>query len=228
MSNQVWRGGVRRWLRGDRGQKNLDRSGFRWYVASVNLVKRAAVSLSVLLAVLWYTAPAVRSESIDERLYRTIHEDWQSPFMDDFMKGVSTLGSAEVGLAVTAALQAFGNESVRNTGKLSFVSLVGASAVTSVMKCAVNRDRPDSEPHSRCDSSFPSGHATGSFAIASVVGAKHSSLRIPVYLLASTIAVSRVYLGRHYPSDVLAGAAIGLCSGWLVIKYEQVVLDFHI
>jgi undecaprenyl-diphosphatase len=224
MSNLVRRG----WCRGDRDEKYLDRSGFRWYVANVNSVKRVAVSLSVLLVALWYTAPAVRCESIDERLYRTIHEDWQSPFMDDFMKGASSLGNAEVGLAVTAALQAFGNQSVRNTGKLSFVSLVGASAVTSVIKCAVNRDRPDGEAHSRCGSSFPSGHATGSFAIASVVGARHSSLRIPIYLLASTIAVSRVYLGRHYPSDVLAGAAIGLCSGWLVIKNEQVVLDFHI
>ncbi len=209
-------------------EKGLDRSGFRWYVATVDFVKRAAVSASILLAALWCTAPAGRCESIDQRLYRAIHEDWQSPFMDDLMKGASTLGNAEVGLAVTAALQAFGNEDVRKTGKLSFVSLVGASAVTSVIKCAANRDRPDDEPHSRCDSSFPSGHATGSFAIASVVGARHSSLRIPVYLLASTIAVSRVYLGRHYPSDILAGAAIGLCSGWLVIKNEQAVLDFHL
>jgi membrane-associated phospholipid phosphatase len=143
------------------------------------------------------------------------------------MEGATHVGSSESGLVITALLLAFGNEKARDTGKLAFVSLTGASFATSGLKFAVNRSRPDEAVHDRFNSSFPSGHATGAFAMASVVGAKYSSLRFPAYMLASTIALSRVYLGRHYPSDVLAGAGIGLCAGWLVIKNEDWILDFR-
>jgi undecaprenyl-diphosphatase len=63
--------------------------------------------------------------------------------------------------------------------------------------------------------SFPSGHAAQAFAIAVVVGTGYPRLAVPVYLLASIVSLSRVVVGVHYPSDVLAGAAIGLLSGVL-------------
>ena len=190
--------------------------------------KRRLTVLTMVVAVSFiFTARRAGGESIDQSLYRTIHEDWQSPVLDPVMKGASRLGSAEGGLILSALFLTVGDEKARDTGKLMFFSLVGASAVTSGLKFVVNRERPDGEEYDRLNSSFPSGHATGAFAVASVVGSKYSSMRIPVYLLASTVALSRVYLGRHYPSDVLAGAGIGLCAGWLVTKNERFVLDFH-
>ena len=185
------------------------------------------ILLSVLCAGLVSAAHTARAESVDQALYRIVHEDWQSPILDPVMEGASRLGSAEGGLIVSALLRTVGNEKARDTGKLMFYSLVGASAFTSGLKFVVNRDRPDETDHDRFNSSFPSGHATGAFAMASVAGARYGSLRIPVYLLASTVAFSRVYLGRHYPSDVLVGAGIGLCAGWLVMKNEQWILDLH-
>lgn len=190
--------------------------------------KRHLTVLALVLAIgLSSAARHADAESIDQSLYRTIHEDWQSPVLDPVMKGASRLGSAESGLVISALVLTVGDEKARDTGKLMFFSLVGASAVTAGLKYAVNRERPDGEEHDRLNSSFPSGHATGAFAMASVAGAKYSSLRIPVYLLASTVALSRVYLGRHYPTDVLAGAGIGLCTGWLVIKNERFMLNLH-
>ena len=68
--------------------------------------------------------------------------------------------------------------------------------------------------------SFPSGHAATAFAAAVAVGLVHPRLRRPLLALATIVAISRVYLGVHYLSDVLAGAALGAAFGlaavWVV------------
>jgi undecaprenyl-diphosphatase len=61
-------------------------------------------------------------------------------------------------------------------------------------------------PHS---GSFPSGHATAAFACATVLAWRAPRLALPAFALAAAIACSRVYVGVHWPLDVLGGAALG-------------------
>jgi undecaprenyl-diphosphatase len=59
------------------------------------------------------------------------------------------------------------------------------------------------------DFSFPSGHALHAFASATLIAAHFPALAPPAFVLAGLIALSRVFLAVHYPSDVVAGAALG-------------------
>jgi membrane-associated phospholipid phosphatase len=67
--------------------------------------------------------------------------------------------------------------------------------------------------------SLPSGHATTAFAAAVAIGALYPRARIPMWIFAATIALSRVVLAAHYPSDVLAGAAVGAAGALLVRRW---------
>ena len=90
-----------------------------------------------------------------------------------------------------------------------------------VVKRTVGRQRPLIEEHpplARAPSklSFPSAHATSSLAAATAIGRVEPRARPPAYALAAAVCVGRPYLGMHYPSDVLAGAALGALLGALV------------
>lgn len=101
-------------------------------------------------------------------------------------------------------------------------ALVGPVAVglNYAVKAGVRRERPAIEGHpplARAPSklSFPSAHATSSLAAATALGRVEPRARGPLFALAGGICLSRPYLGMHYPSDVLAGAALGLLIGAL-------------
>ncbi len=67
--------------------------------------------------------------------------------------------------------------------------------------------------------SFPSGHAAGVFALAVLAGLRWPRLRLPTLLGAGLASLSRVYLGHHYPSDVVAGAILGTALALVIYGY---------
>jgi undecaprenyl-diphosphatase len=86
-----------------------------------------------------------------------------------------------------------------------------ADVTAYAIKLLVDRPRPGLDPLVRLptDPAFPSGHAATSFAGATMLSAFAPRYRVVFFLLAAGIAFSRVYVGVHWPFDVLAGAALG-------------------
>ena len=83
----------------------------------------------------------------------------------------------------------------------------------------VSERRPDGS----ADDSFPSGHTGASFSAVSALYAGRSKLWIPSLILAVLIAFSRLYLYVHYPTDILAGAAIGIMAGWAGRRFADLI-----
>jgi len=99
-------------------------------------------------------------------------------------------------------------------------------AVFRLIKVAVGRLRPVNDlPRLRSrivdGYSFPSGHATTSFGLAWVVARSYPALwvHVCVYVIAGTIAFSRVYVREHYPLDVLGGAILGTAVAYFLFPF---------
>lgn len=104
-------------------------------------------------------------------------------------------------------------------------AVAAAGVLVTVFKVLFDRARPPATGIEAvgmipASASFPSGHAATAFAAAVAVGVFYPKLRRPLLALAVVVALSRVYLGMHYASDVLAGsllgALLGLASVWIV------------
>jgi len=69
--------------------------------------------------------------------------------------------------------------------------------------------------------SFPSGHAAFYFAIATIVYFYNKKAGLGFFLASFLISISRVFVGIHWPADIMAGALVGIFSGWLIIKIAK-------
>lgn len=92
------------------------------------------------------------------------------------------------------------------TGVMMFEALSLTATVTTLFKVGVNRRRPDNSDKL----SFPSGHASGSFALATVVAKQYGLLAgIPAYLTATWVSMARMQKDKHFFSDNIFGATLG-------------------
>ena len=100
-----------------------------------------------------------------------------------------------------------------------------ADGLSLALRQAIGRDRPPlvypepkalvAVPHT---GAFPSGHASSAFACAAVLAWASPRLRVPAFVLAAAIAWSRVYVGVHWPLDVLGGAILGVLVSTVLLK----------
>ena len=147
-------------------------------------------------------------------------QDARRPALEGVMHQATAIGRPVVvaaGLAIVLAVD-LATGGGWSTLRMSAVALSGTNLVVEVLKRAVGRARPDGERR-RSNSSFPSSHAANAFALAWILGARWRR-GIPVFFaLALLIAFSRIYLNRHFLSDVVAGALIGLLCVWLTARW---------
>ena len=103
-----------------------------------------------------------------------------------------------------------------------------ATIATEALKLVVDRPRPDLELSdietivSASGSAFPSGHSARAFAVACLLYMEEPrKYGVTALIIASLIAVSRVYLGVHWPTDVLAGAVLGVVAALVLTEFAK-------
>lgn len=112
-----------------------------------------------------------------------------------------------------------------------FVSVIGAYATSYVLKIAFHAPRPfvthlDVHPlvSETPFSSFPSGHATLFFALATAIYLYDKRVGYVFFIMAALIAISRMVVGVHYPIDIIAGAVIGIGVGYIIHRLLYKIL----
>ncbi len=152
---------------------------------------------------------------------------------DDFSKAIQPLG-AEYSFAILGAFEVggliFKDDNARATAQDGLAaSIVAAGIITPALKYAVGRKRPSQEnnPHKFSPfngyNSFPSGHTTQAFAVASVIAEHYDShlVKISSYGLASLVGYARMERRAHWASDVLAAAFIGTLVGRQIVHFNH-------
>lgn len=157
---------------------------------------------------------------------QTLH----TPVLDKIMVGVTKLGDVGIiWIILTAILLII--PKTRRTGGVMLVALVVQTVLCNViLKNLFARTRPyDVNTTVQLlvpklhDFSFPSGHTSASFTAVSALYFSKYKLWKPALILACLIAVSRLYLYVHYPTDVLGGLLLGVLSGYIGYKIMEKV-----
>jgi len=159
-------------------------------------------------------------QDIDLQLLRQMRTKGHSPAVERWTKLLGKTGNnGAVWVAIGAALAVL-DSSQREAWLICAVLGPVAIGLNYVVKLIVRRPRPVLEglpPLGGAPSSLslPSAHATSSFAVATAM-TRVEPIAAFAFLLATALALGRPYLGMHYPSDVLAGALLGVLLGLLV------------
>jgi len=162
--------------------------------------------------------------SADAAAFRAINLGLAARWLDPAMPAVTTLGEgwvqALIALVVLIVALAKRREDLRRMALAALVAYAGSGLISQAIKHLNDRPRPllvlfDARHVGKplFVGSFPSGHATTIFAAAFAWAAFLPKARWALYAVAVAVAISRVYLGVHFPLDVLYGAVLGAVTG---------------
>lgn len=161
--------------------------------------------------------------ALDRQLFSIINGTFHAPVLDAIAVMFSGVGRAGIIWFIIAIVLFIQEEKKDHWFFAPFLFAGGLSYFVSelLLKPLVGRIRPSLDMgasivgNQSTDPSFPSGHATIAFAMAVVLSRKEPKWKWIFYSLAVLISLSRIYLGVHYPLDVIAGGIIGLVIGSL-------------
>jgi undecaprenyl-diphosphatase len=163
-------------------------------------------------------------DTLDRAVFATIVAT-PTPALDEPLRRLGRAADrSKLWFGAAAGLAALGGRRGRRAALVGLASLGTASATVNLaVKYGAMRPRPERPvvdggrhlPMPR-SSSFPSGHSAAAFAFAVAAGNQLPVLALPLNAAAGLVAYSRVHTGVHYPSDVVAGSAIGGAIGAIV------------
>lgn len=176
----------------------------------------------------------------DEFFINIFNRGIKNKFLDKFMRIATEIGGA-IGNSIIAGIIFIIGFFLKNEylyiGFQLLISLAIIQSIVHIIKVIVKRTRPYEVEEGlntygiiMKDYSFPSGHTSASFTLATVISLNSPNLAIPAYIYASIVGLSRIYLGVHYPSDVLFGGLFGTIMSFIIhynlIDKVMVILDY--
>lgn len=219
-------------------------------VAHVNRIERGMLLIMIVAAVLLFAFAVLADEvtegdtrAFDERVLLALRAagDPADPigprWFEEMMRDFTAIGGTGVLVLMVLAVAGFLTLTGKGHAALAIiVAVCGGTLVSQTMKWAYARPRPELVPHGAevYTASFPSGHAMMSAIVYLTLGAMlartQSGQAVKAYIIGVAIfltvlvGTSRVYLGVHWPTDVLAGWALGALWAivcWLVMLWLQ-------
>ena len=182
--------------------------------------------LFCLISVTGYADEGNFLARLDRDIFDAIYDaPPQSEPLGTIMEVGTYFGDGRTMLGVSLLLMAYGGDENRETGRLMTSTFISTGVIVWGMKEIIGRKRPLDEVVG--NPAFPSGHTAYAFAGATLLGVRYPKLRIPLYIGAGLVGVTRIYLGRHYASDVIAGAAVGTITGALVSRHRGTLLSWR-
>jgi undecaprenyl-diphosphatase len=173
--------------------------------------------------------------SIDLSIFYFFNHTISTGFLDRFFSIITNVQNWYIAYIILIGILFFKGGRM---GKLAAVGIIFLIIVTDqtgyrLLKEFFQRARPcivlpDALLPTGCTGaySFPSNHALNNFAAAAFFTKLFSGYKTVLFVIASLVAISRVYLGLHYPSDIIAGAAIGMVFGYIFAFAILKINDF--
>ncbi len=161
--------------------------------------------------------------SLDVLILELVNHSFHNMLTDNVAMLISYVGLLAFWVAIIILLYLFGGQKGKNIAKKLIIVLVAVTIVTQLIKLWIMRPRPYTELSSlivlatESDMSFPSGHTSTSTAMAYILSSEYQKwyfMLIPII-----VALSRLYMGVHYPSDVLGGFILGFIVAYLLERY---------
>lgn len=165
------------------------------------------------------------SANIDERVFTFLRTKGHPRPLELLIMGFSMSGNFGLfWLVMALVFWLSGTEEVAGIFVLMPLFLYATLLINFIIKVVLNRQRPVHEEENLrplvgvpSSKSFPSSHTAMSFAAAIFLTHFHPELWPLFFGLALLMSWSRIYVGVHYPSDVIAGTAVGLLMGWIIL-----------
>lgn len=185
----------------------------------------------LLLSNLFVFKGGMSAQNTDIELLKRVHQ--AAPGLKPISVFLSE-SAIPLNLAVPVAIGSYGlinqdKDLIKDAICIAMASGINLG-MTEILKRSIQRVRPGYTYPSeitmyklKTDYAMPSGHTSGCFATATVLSLKYPEwyVVVPAYVWATSVGLSRMHLGMHYPSDVLAGAALGAGSAYLSYKLNE-------